>query len=72
MIERIKTEHGRVVAILPDDNTIDREELDKAAAAFDEIGHTSNAGVVKAKYRSRPANKVTVSLTWRPDNTPEP
>ncbi len=69
---RYKTEHGCLVAKLPDDHPVDSSTILEAAKFLDQLGTESNAGQVKVTYRRLTDNSIVGVLTWRPDEEPKP
>lgn len=69
---RHKTEHGLLVAKLPDDHPVDSSAMSEIAKSLDQLGTESDAGQVKVTYRRQTDNRIVGVLTWRPDEEPKP
>lgn len=69
---RHKTEHGLLVAKLPDDHPVDEAKFVEAAKFLDQLGTESDAGQIKVIYRSQTDKRIVGVLTWRPEEETKP
>ena len=68
---RYKTEHGLLVAKLPDDPRVSSSAILEAAKFLDQLGTESNAEQVKVTCRSQSDNRIVGSFSWTSDKIPE-